>query len=252
MKCMKMIGGKGASCFFFQRNNGLTLFRKGEYAILDQLLEVVACDLLSDGHRLLGWLALAFLLHFKYSLDDHLDATGHFSHLLKGHTGAHFGANVHRRNEADLVEAIVHSHLHSLKTGNGLGIEEGREREGQESVRNGSAEGRLPLGALGVGVDPLPVARGVGEGVHALLGDFEPAADADLGADGLLHVFHAFEGLAGRRRAALDLVPQIVDVIRFEEAAVTQRPRYNMAADDVGSAGGELLLHIGCVFGLDQ
>jgi len=43
MKCMKMIGGKG------------------EYAILDQLLEVVACDLLSDGHRLLGWLALALI-----------------------------------------------------------------------------------------------------------------------------------------------------------------------------------------------
>src|SRR4051794_18868817 len=45
-----------------------------------------------------------------------------------------------------------------------------------------AAERALGRGALDVDVDPLVVVGGVGEQVHAVLGDLEPVAGAPLGA----------------------------------------------------------------------
>jgi hypothetical protein len=56
------------------------------------------------------------------------------------------------------------------------------EREREVAVRDRRAEGAL-LGALGIDVDPLMIARRVGELVDALLRDLEPVAVAEMLAD---------------------------------------------------------------------
>jgi len=50
-------------------------------------------------------------------------------------------------------------------------------------VRDGRLERRLERGARGIDMDPLMIARCVGELVDSLLRDLEPVADGDFVAD---------------------------------------------------------------------
>ena len=63
---------------------------------------------------------------------------------------------------------------------------------------DGAAE-RAVLGALGVDVDPLVVAGGVRERVHALLGDLEPVRVAQMRADELPEPCDSFDVLGHGR-----------------------------------------------------
>ncbi len=56
------------------------------------------------------------------------------------------------------------------------------QRQREEAVGDGCAEGGLAAGALGVDVNPLRIAGQRGETVDHGLGDFEPRADAGLAA----------------------------------------------------------------------
>src|SRR6266487_5118865 len=67
------------------------------------------------------------------------------------------------------------------------------QREREQSMRDRFPTGRFACGAFHVDVDPLLVASRFGELVDAILGDFHPVADADLGADGALEVVKVFE-----------------------------------------------------------
>jgi hypothetical protein len=64
-------------------------------------------------------------------------------------------------------------------------------------VRDRAAERRV-LGALGIHVDPLVVAGGVGEGVDVLLGDLVPVGDAQLLALRLLELVQSRDRSHGR------------------------------------------------------
>jgi hypothetical protein len=167
------------------------------------------------------------LLDLEGALDDDLNAAGHVGHLLEGDARAHAGADVHGRDEADLVQAVVDSHLHSCRRHHHpsfsvhhrqsppLMVKKEKKTDGVPSrrgmasaLRNGASEsvrkpwatgppacvvgrvvvsvsgkgwsvchrvrvwrgteGGLLLGALGLGVNPLPIAGGIGERVHAL------------------------------------------------------------------------------------
>ena len=85
-------------------------------------------------------------------------------------------AHRHRRREAGLVRAVVDAHrdvAHLEQVG-----EEGvDQREGEVAVGDRPAE-RPVLGPLGIDVDPLVVAGGVGERVDPLLGDLQPVGRA--------------------------------------------------------------------------
>src|SRR5260370_31892406 len=59
------------------------------------------------------------------------------------------------------------------------------------------------LGSLGVDVDPLMVAGGIGEGVDLLLGDRVPVAHAGFLADVLLELFDAGDGSVCHKRHIL-------------------------------------------------
>ncbi len=57
------------------------------------------------------------------------------------------------------------------------------ERQRQEAVGDGHAEGGFAAGALGIDVDPLPVAGYLGELVDRVLSDGQPVAGGDFLAD---------------------------------------------------------------------
>src|SRR5205823_2330875 len=79
-----------------------------------------------------------------------------------------------------------------------------KEREREEAVRDGAAEGRA-LGARGIDMDPLEVLDRLGEGVDALLRDLDPRRDADFLADTRLEAAdsgHFRAGFAGLDCAA--------------------------------------------------
>src|SRR5438874_10048950 len=109
-------------------------------------------------------------------------------------------ADAHGGGEADLVQAVVDAHpaaqvdLDSAATLAQLGD----QRERQVAVGDRPAE-EGPPGALGVDVDVLVVAGGVGEGVDALLGDLQPLAHAELLADQLLQLGDAGDDALGAR-----------------------------------------------------
>src|SRR3954468_21463014 len=92
--------------------------------------------------------------------------------------GPNAGAGRHRRREADLVPAIVDAELESGRLEQPA-AEAVDRRERQVPMRDGGAEGTLLLGPLDVDVDPLVVAREVGEGIDHLLRDLAPVARTD-------------------------------------------------------------------------
>ena len=99
----------------------------------------------------------------------------------------------HRRGEADLVPAVVHAELEPLL--DQQAVAEAVDRgQGQVPVRDRTAERALGLGALHVHVDPLVVARDLGEAVDHLLGDRAPVARADRLAGQALQFIDAVDG----------------------------------------------------------
>src|SRR4051812_18865778 len=103
------------------------------------------------------------------------------------------GADGHRGREADLVPAVVDAEREPLGADQVL-AEPVDHRERQVSVRDRGAEGAFGLRPLGVDVDPLVVARDLGEGVDQVLGDLAPVARPDLLADQLLELIDAVRG----------------------------------------------------------
>jgi len=97
--------------------------------------------------------------------------------------GADPGTDLHRTDEAHLVESVVDAHQHALEprlVGRG-GTCPGRQvrehRQCQESVGDRASE-RSVLRPLGIDVDELVVVGDVGELADLVLGDLEPIADS--------------------------------------------------------------------------
>jgi hypothetical protein len=92
--------------------------------------------------------------------------------------GSDARAHAHGRDEADAtesaVELVARPRVFREDAAAALGgvQERGEEREGEEAVRDGAAEGRRRAGT----VDPLVVARALRERVHAGLVHVEPGA----------------------------------------------------------------------------
>jgi hypothetical protein len=74
-----------------------------------------------------------------------------------------------------------------------------QQGEGQESVRDGGAVGRIPLCTIEIQMDPLPVFGGFGKLLDGVLGDREPVGSVDLTADQLFQgvkIFFTIGGIA--------------------------------------------------------
>src|SRR4051812_18365895 len=107
--------------------------------------------------------------------------------------GPHARSGRDRRREADLVPAVVHAQREALR----LDQAEPQavdQREREVAVGDRGAERALGLGALHVDVDPLVVARHVGECVDQLLGDLAPLARAHFLPDERLELVNAVRG----------------------------------------------------------
>ena len=105
---------------------------------------------------------------------------------------AQLGADRDRRGEPHLAGAVVHAHGHALDPQD-LGHQRRAHRQGQVAVGDGAAEG-TGLGPLGIDVDPLVVAGGVGEQVDLLLGDLDVVAVAEVLPDLVLQPSDALHG----------------------------------------------------------
>ena len=86
-----------------------------------------------------------------------------------------------RRREPHLVEPDVHAHGRAVH-GEELGEEQVHQRQREVAVGDGCAVAGLRGGPLDVDVDPLVVARGVGEQVDLVLRDLDPVGRPEVGA----------------------------------------------------------------------
>ena len=105
--------------------------------------------------------------------------------------GADAAARRHRRSEADAVGAVVQTVRHPVDAVD-LVDHLRQQREGEKAVSDGRAARQFARGALAIDVDPLEVARRLGEFVDSFLRHIDPRADADLFAH---QGFHRIETL---------------------------------------------------------
>ena len=96
---------------------------------------------------------------------------------------ANLGVHRHHIGEAHLVGAVIDAAADALH-GQHARAQEGDERQGQVAVGDTNAE-RAAGGTHGIDMNPLVIARGIGEQIDLLLGDGEPVADGDLRAGAL-------------------------------------------------------------------
>mgnify|MGYP003694646303 CR=1 FL=1 len=96
-------------------------------------------------------------------------------------------AGLHRRDEADLVRAVIDAPAALLDLQQ-RGGHPRNERQREIAVGDRLAPGHLALGPLDVDVDPLMVAGGVGELVDHRLVDRDPLRWAQLASDELQEV----------------------------------------------------------------
>src|SRR6266568_2814654 len=184
-------------------------------------LDVVAPTRLRtlQGHR--TSLRLRFQVRARDGLGDHgrlgltLDLDGDLGHLLDD-VRLHLVyaqqllarpnafADMNGIDEPNSVETVVDAHAAGQPNLDALAAahDEGRRRQGPEAMGDGAAEGS-GLGPLGIDVDPLMVAGGIGEGVDLLLSDRMPVAYAGFFADVLLELFDAGDGSVCHKRAIL-------------------------------------------------
>ena len=97
-------------------------------------------------------------------------------------TEPHLRADRHGRREAHLLAAVVDGHRDAVHP-HDLRRQHRPERQGEVAVGDRAAERALLLRPLGVDVDPLVVAGGVGEQVHLLLGDLDVVGVPEVLAD---------------------------------------------------------------------
>ena len=93
---------------------------------------------------------------------------------------------------ANAVGAIIQRVLQTLEGHDGADEHRGKA-EGKHPVGDRLTSGQFGFGAVLVDMDPLLVAGGFCKLVDAGLGDFEPIADAYLGADGRFDLFKSVE-----------------------------------------------------------
>src|SRR5206468_12853396 len=83
---------------------------------------------------------------------------------------------------ARAVEPVIYHPRHGVRNEHGLGGEARQQRQSEEAVGDGAAEGRSS-GRFLVEMDELPVLGRFGEGMDACLIDRQPVRNADLLAD---------------------------------------------------------------------
>src|SRR3954464_5603016 len=155
---------------------------------------VVPVDRLRDADRLVAALAL------DDAGEGELQSAGDLLDVGQRRLHPHLGAHRNRRGEPHLVQAVVYAHR---CVGHDEDLREERDQQGerQVAVRDRTAEGALRLRPLHVDVDPLVVTGGVGEEVDVVLGDLEPVAGTQLGADETGQLGH--RGRSGHAEAFL-------------------------------------------------
>jgi hypothetical protein len=135
-----------------------------------------------------GGLVLAFDLH-RIALLHLQDAWCDLRGLEQREATADARAHRDRRREAQPVEAVVHglpdSGRHRL-LGAGQSAQQDLQRQRQIAVGDRPAERRFAPRTIGVDMDPLMVARGIGEGDDTVLGHRHPVADMHLLPDACL------------------------------------------------------------------
>src|SRR4051812_3711139 len=141
-------------------------------------LEVAAADPLGDQRR------LGRILYFHRGAPGDLHAALDLVVAREREARAHPRAAWHRSGEAHTVQAVVDAHL-AVGIRKSVFREVRKQRQGEEAVRDGAAEGR-GRGARRVDVDPLEIVDRLREGVDALLGDLEPGGHSHLLADAAL------------------------------------------------------------------
>ncbi|CAM2160804.1 hypothetical protein PT2222_90021 [Paraburkholderia tropica] len=120
-----------------------------------------------------------------FALDRHVPhdlraAAFDLAHFLHAEAPAHARIHRHRRREAHAVHPIVHAH--ALTQRNRRLQQHRHERQREKAMCDRTAERRLAARALGVEVNPLMIAGGVGETLHARRAHGAPAAHERLGA----------------------------------------------------------------------
>src|SRR5262249_10690224 len=131
-----------------------------------------------------GGFFLAFDLQRAVELEQHPAAALHLDRD-EVRACAHARARLDRRDEADLVQAIVEPSCSVGRDHAELHRHRGDQRQSQIAVGDRPAERALAPGALDIYVDPLPVASAGCEGVDAVLVDRDPIGRPELAADEL-------------------------------------------------------------------
>ena len=125
-----------------------------------------------------GWLVGS--LDLDGDPDHHLHSALHLVDADDLAATADPAVDTDRRWEPHLVEPDVHPHGRAVH-GEELRKEQVDQRQREVAVGDGCAVGGLRRGPLDVDVDPLVVARGVGEQVDLVLGDPDPVGRPEVG-----------------------------------------------------------------------
>src|SRR5215471_6342716 len=111
---------------------------------------------------------------------NQLPAVGDLFESLQDGARPNLRSGGDRRWEADFVQSVVDTHLDRQVDFDRLRHQLTEQRQRQKTVRDRGSVRRFGLGPLDIDVNPLVVARGVGEKIDALVRDFEPIAHGDL------------------------------------------------------------------------
>ena len=131
------------------------------------------------------WFVAALDLYRREPVD--FDAAFDVPDRMQRKSSADARARWDGSGKSQTVESIIDPQFKVALNDYGF-IDELREHgDSQETVSDGRPVGRFVTRSLRVDVDPLMVARDLGEVVDLRLGDFMPAADADLLADAHLN-----------------------------------------------------------------
>ena len=106
--------------------------------------------------------------------ENGVDELGRFIGGKQGDASAHGRAGAQGCWEPDFVQAVIEGHLDARANVNCQPEKVRQQRESQETMSDGAAEGSFASGAHGVEMNPLAILGGVGKFLDAILRDDKP------------------------------------------------------------------------------